>query len=191
MKRVIGRIGRRLLRWAEPDAKTESAYVDWLRGRGCRIGERVNLVPGCIVDDNHCWHIEIEDDVVIAPRVYILAHDASTWLHLGRTRLAPVIIRSKVFIGAGSIILPGVTIGYSSIVGAGSVVTRSVPAETVVAGNPARVVCSLESFLSIRSAEAVGCHEFGAEFTVEGGIDDERKKALKEDVLGRGYGYVL
>ena len=55
-------------------------------------------------------------------------------------KLAPVVIGDDVFIGAGAIILPGVTIGEKSIIGAGSIVTKSVPACEVWAGNPARFV---------------------------------------------------
>ena len=56
--------------------------------------------------------------------------------HIGE----PIVIEDNVWIGAGAIILPGVTVGKGSVVGAGSVVTRNVPPFTVVAGNPARPI---------------------------------------------------
>lgn len=59
-------------------------------------------------------------------------------------RALPITIEHGVWIGAGAIVLPGVTIGRGSMIGAGSVVTRSVPAWSLVAGNPARVVRQLE-----------------------------------------------
>ena len=55
----------------------------------------------------------------------------------------PVTLCNNVWIGAGAIVLPGVTVGENAVVGAGSVVTHDVPPDTVVAGNPARVIKSL------------------------------------------------
>jgi acetyltransferase-like isoleucine patch superfamily enzyme len=63
--------------------------------------------------------------------------------HNGPGKTAPVVIEDDVLVGAGSIILKGVRIGRHSVVGAGSVVTRSVPASVLVAGNPARLVREL------------------------------------------------
>jgi acetyltransferase-like isoleucine patch superfamily enzyme len=56
---------------------------------------------------------------------------------------APVIVEDNVFVGANSIILKGVTIGENSVIGAGSVVTRSIPANVIAAGNPARMLRQL------------------------------------------------
>lgn len=56
----------------------------------------------------------------------------------------PIVIEDKVWIGINSTILPGVRIGYGSIVGAQSVVTRDVPSMTIVAGNPARIIKKIE-----------------------------------------------
>lgn len=59
------------------------------------------------------------------------------------TKAAPIVIEDDVWIGAHSIILKGVTIGARSIIGAGSIVTKSVPADCVAAGNPCRVIKKL------------------------------------------------
>ena len=56
----------------------------------------------------------------------------------------PIVIEDKVWIGINSTILPGIKIGYGAIVGAGSVVTKNVPALAIVAGNPARVIKKIE-----------------------------------------------
>jgi len=79
--------------------------------------------------------------------VRVLAHDASMKRRLGRTRVAPVAIGRRVYIGADAIVLPGVTIGDDAVVGAGSVVTHDVPPGAVVAGNPARRISSVAEHL--------------------------------------------
>ena len=80
-----------------------------------------------LIDDSHAWLIEIGDNVTLAPRVHILAHDASTKLYLGYTKIGRVRIGNDVFIGHVTIILPGVTIGDNVVIGAGSVVKSDIP----------------------------------------------------------------
>ena len=93
--------------------------------------------------------IVIEDQVTISHRVMILTHTDAGQSPLKDqyipTSQAPVIIRRGAYIGANVTILEGVEIGEASIVGAGAVVTRSVPAGTVVAGVPARFIKNLGS----------------------------------------------
>ncbi len=93
--------------------------------------------------------IEIGDRCVISHGVKILTHDYSLDRYFERAhgtsdyevfREAKVVISEQCFIGMNSLILPGVTIGAGAIVGAGSVVTRSVDADTVVAGVPAKLI---------------------------------------------------
>ena len=119
----------------------------------------------------------------------IIAHDASAKRHLGYTRIAKIVIEKRVFVGACSIILPGVTIGENSIIGAGSVVTGSIPANVVAAGNPAKVICSLEDFLAKRASELKTAPVFGAEYTLPGGITKEMRLEMNRK-LGSGFGYI-
>ena len=98
-----------------------------LRRQGLRLGRDVHIGPWTIIDPSHCWLIDIEDEVVIAPRVHILAHDASTDIHLRYAKIGRVRIGRRAFVGAGSIILPGTTIGDDAIIGAGSVVSARSP----------------------------------------------------------------
>ena len=96
--------------------------------------------------------INIGNKVTITSGVKILTHDGSTWLvHDSKgnryQHYAPVLIKDNVFIGINSIIMPGVTIGTNVVIGAGSVVTRDIPDNSVAVGSPARVVssfCALE-----------------------------------------------
>ena len=94
------------------------------KARGLKVGSNFNMLGGCIIDHSHCWLIRIGDNVTFAPRVHVLAHDASTKRVLGYTRIALTSIGNDVFVGASSTIMPGVTVGDGAVVGAGSVVTR-------------------------------------------------------------------
>lgn len=126
-----------------------------LKKRGLTVGKNFKLLGGCIIDHSHSCLITIGDDVTFAPRVHVLAHDASTKNDLGYTRIALTSIGDNVFVGAGSIILPGVSIGSGSIIGAGSVVTKDVPPGTVVAGT-LRTTCARRTNILTASVSKCG-----------------------------------
>ena len=69
---------------------------------GLTVGKNFNRQEKTLIDQSHCWLINIGDDVTIAPRVHILAHDASTKSALGYTRIGLVDIGNNVFIGASA-----------------------------------------------------------------------------------------
>ena len=110
-------------------------------GEFISIGEKFYANFGCVLLD--CAPITIGANVMLAPNVQIYtAHhplDAQTRIS-GPELASPITIGDNVWIGGGAIILPGISIGDNAIVGAGSVVTRDVEANTIVAGNPARVL---------------------------------------------------
>lgn len=99
--------------------------------------------------------VEIGDDFVSAPGAIILSHDASPFMHIGKYRVEKTRIGNRVFLGANSVVLPGVTIGDNVIVGAGSVVTKNIPSDVVIAGNPARVMCTIYEYFN--KCEDKGC----------------------------------
>ncbi len=131
----------------------EPQHLEKLIKRGLKIGKNFNRMGGVVIDPSHCYHITIGDNVTLAPRVHILAHDASTRMFLGKTRAANVVIGNEVFIGAGSVVLPGVKIGDCVIIGAGSVVSKDIPDNSVAVGNPARVVCSVDEYIEKEKAK--------------------------------------
>ncbi len=112
-------------------------YTDF--GRNIRVGKRVFINFGCTFMDR--GGVTIGDDAFIAPQVQLITENHG--LEPDRRRYItsrPIIIGKNVWIGAGAIILPGVHIGDGAVVGAGSVVTKDVPANTVVAGNPTKPI---------------------------------------------------
>lgn len=126
----------------------EPQHLDKLIKRGLKIGKNFNRMGGVIIDPWHCYHITIGDNVTLAPRVHILAHDASLGVFTGQVRAANVVIGDDVFIGADAIVLPGVHVGNRVVIGAGSVVTKDIPDNSVAVGNPAKVICSLDDYIA-------------------------------------------
>jgi maltose O-acetyltransferase len=118
-----------------------------LRARGMKIGKGVLLPASTTIDTSHCFLISIGDQCGFGPECVILAHDAQMDEYLDAARIGRVVIHESCHIGARSIILAGVEIGPRTVVGAGSVVSRSLPPDTVCAGSPAKVICSLEEYL--------------------------------------------
>lgn len=113
-------------------------HVDY--GYNITIGDGVFLNYGCVILD--VCAVTIGAKTQIGPGVQILTADhprdpavRAQMLEFGR----PIVIGANVWIGGGALLLPGVTIGDDAIIGAGSVVTRDVPAGATVVGNPARV----------------------------------------------------
>jgi maltose O-acetyltransferase len=141
-------------------------YLAMLSSRGMKIGRDVSIEDGFFLDPSHCYLIEIGDGCTLAPNVRILAHDASTRRLIGFTRLARVVIEKGCFIGDSVLVLPGVTIGEGSIVGAGSVVTRSIPKSSVAVGNPARVICSLEEFKHRQDGLLADSTQFSSDYWI-------------------------
>jgi maltose O-acetyltransferase len=118
-------------------------YVDY--GSHLRFGARCFANFGLVALDVAA--ITIGDDVQIGPNVQLLTptHPVDPALRRERWEAAePIAIGDNVWLGGGAIVLPGVTIGANTVVGAGAVVTRDLPADVVAVGNPARVVRTLD-----------------------------------------------
>ncbi|MDE5832747.1 MAG: hypothetical protein K2H64_07170 [Desulfovibrio sp.] len=102
-----------------------------------KIGRNVVIMNGCLM--MAAGGITIEDEAMIAANVQLISnnHDLyNRWI----ITCEPVRICEKAWIGAGATILPGITIGKNAVVGAASVVTKDVPPNAIVAGNPAKLI---------------------------------------------------
>lgn len=115
-------------------------------GKNCKIDAYVYIEEGVTVGDN-CkirpfvfipTGVTIEDSVFISPGV-VFTNDKYPRV-CGSWKLMPIRIKNGASIGAGAVILPGITIGKNAIIGAGAVVTKDVPDNALVAGNPARAL---------------------------------------------------
>lgn len=133
--------------------RSSEAYIEFLRRGGATIGEDVTIYSPnhTFIDEQFPWLLTIGDHVHLTLGTHILNHDYS-WA-VGKLKygevcggVAPVIIGNNVFIGVNSVILMGTTIGNNVIIGAGSVVKGEIPSNCVVAGNPAKVICDIETY---------------------------------------------
>ncbi len=156
--------------------------------RGLMVGKNFSRQGHVIIDPPHCWLIEIGDNVTLADGVYILAHDASTSKILNYTKIGRVRIGNNVFVGAKSIILPNISIGDNSIVGAGSIVTKDVPENVCVAGNPAKVICTIEEYTNKMKERMDADNIFDEQFKITK-IDKQGKEKMKK-ALEKGIGFI-
>lgn len=144
------------------DNKTEQDYIDSLRSKGIKIGDNTVFFDwkSNIVDTQRPWLIEIGSYCKITHGVVILSHDYSR--SVLRRVYGEVIdgakktkIGDNVFIGMNSVILMGANIGNNVIIGAGSIVSGIIPDNVVVAGNPAKIICTLDEYYQKRKSRYV------------------------------------
>ncbi len=110
-------------------------------GVNIHLGDGAFLNTGCVILD--CARVEIGAKALLGPavQIYTAIHPLDPRERAAHIETAkPVTIGANAWIGGAAVILPGVTVGENAVVGAGSVVTRDVAANTVVAGNPAKVI---------------------------------------------------
>lgn len=169
--------------------KTDDELLADLIEKGLKIGRNFSKQEGCIIDGSHCWLISIGNNVTLAPRVQILAHDASTKMFLGYAKIGLVEIGSNVFVGAGSIILPNVRIGSNVIIGAGSVVTKDIPCNSLAVGNPARVTVSTDAYISRHRDFMQNRPVYDENWTARHSISGSQKEQMIAE-LRSGIGYV-
>jgi maltose O-acetyltransferase len=114
-------------------------------GHHTTFGDDVYMNYNCVILDNN--YVRIGNHVMFGPgvQIYTAAHDLlAEPRNRGIEVAKPITIEDNVWIGGSAVLLPGVTIGRNAVVGAGAVVTRDIPSNSVVAGNPARVIREVE-----------------------------------------------
>jgi len=136
LRQLFGRGGDTV--WMQPPF-----HCDY--GTNIELGERVFFNFNCVVLD--ICRVRIGDFTLFGPAVQIYGamHPMDAALRRQQEFGRPVTIGADVWVGGGAIILPGVTIGDRAVIGAGSVVTRDIPAGTFAAGNPCRVIREIPS----------------------------------------------
>lgn len=154
-----------------------------------QVGKNFERLNNVLIDDSHAWLISIGHNVTLAPRVHILAHDASTKKFIGYTKIGRVSIGDNVFIGAGSVVLPGVSIGNNVVIGANSTVAKDIPDNVVAAGTPAVMVCPIEEYINKHEDAMKTMPVYGEEYTLRKGISKNKKRQQYEEMKNCG-GYV-
>ena len=179
---MIKRILRKLI---YREKSSGEKYIAYCKRGGATIGNNVTVysAKNTTIDETSLQHIFIGDNTQITAGVIILAHDYS-YSVLGNIygelprQQKDTIIGKNVFIGMNSIILMGSNIGDNVIIGAGSVVSGPIPSNTVCAGNPAKIICSLDQFLvkgRTRFEESARCYYAG--------IKRKKQDVTEEDMI--------
>lgn len=179
---------RRLINFIKSKLRGEFTTEQLIK-MGLKVGENFSRQNGVIIDPFHCWLIRIGDNVTLAPRVHILAHDASTKIVSNYTKIGKVIIGNNVFIGASALILPGVKIGDNVIVGAGSIVVDDVPSNCIAVGSPARVIKSIDEYSAEVKELMKKVPVYDKKWTISGGISP-CMKAKQFNELNEVIGFV-
>lgn len=122
--------------------------AEYFRRQGVEIGDNCQIMIRKFGSEPFLIHIG--NNCTIAPEVELMTHDGGAWMFTDEwptlQSFGRIDILDNCFIGQRAIIMPGVRIGPRSVVGAGAVVTKDVPPNTVVAGSPAKVVSTLEEY---------------------------------------------
>lgn len=145
--------------------------IEKLRQRGVNIGEDVHIYNSYI-DGGWGNMITIGNHVTIT-NASILAHDASMKKGIGKTKVKKVSIGDYVFVGYNSIILPGVAVGSRVVIGAGTVVAKDIPDNSVVIGNPMQIIDTYDNYMKRKQDEVEKSRIYKIKNSSRGGYVNE------------------
>lgn len=171
VKRALAEARRRVHHQLDP--------VGYFRSIGVTMGEDVEIFGSWLYTfGTEPYLVSLGSGVTISDAVTFITHDgglrAVRDLHPGAYLYEPIVVKDRAFIGARAIILPGVTIGHRAVIGAGAIVTRSVPDEVVAVGAPARPIKSVYEYWESSRDRVV---------STEGLSRDEKRVLLTQTVL--------
>ena len=148
---VLYRLGRQILRIWYLNIRKDTITLTRILGvnlGGCKV-----IGDPFAIFGSEPWLITLGNHVEISNNVSFITHEGAVWVLRGlkkelndSDKFAPIKIGNNVFIGSGSLILPGVTIGENVIIGGHSVVTKDIPSNSVFAGVPARKISTIDIF---------------------------------------------
>lgn len=174
-KRILNMFRIRLIN------RSSTSKVKYLRKMGCKIGENNEILCHTSAFGTEPYLIEVGSDCLFSGQINLLTHDGGVKVlnSLGyfdnkrMDKIGKIKIGNNCFIGVGVKVMPGVTIGNNVIIGAGSIVTKNVPNDSVIAGIPAKVMCSIDDYY----------HKNKQQFYDTTGIYGEEKKVFILDAL--------
>ncbi|MDC2771564.1 acyltransferase [Bacteroides ovatus] len=151
-------------------------YLKYLKNRGVKVGERTIVFDPMKVqiDLTRPELLEIGEHVFIHRGTIILTHDWASWCFVEKYNdfipaHAKVIIGNNVWLGENVTIMSGVEIGDNVIIGIGSVVTKSIPSDTVAVGVPAKVICTIDEYYNRRKKQMISeCKEYAKAIIASG-----------------------
>ena len=157
ISKISGIIENLKLRWAKTSSKR---YLNFLRSKGIKIGKNIWVttdINSLSIDITRPSLIEIGDNVRLNKNLTILTHDGGYYVLLNKykefiSQSGRVKIGNNVYFGRNCSVFKGVTIGDNVIIGNGSIVTKSIPSNSIAVGSPARVVGSIESYYEKRKS---------------------------------------
>ena len=157
--------------------------VELYRKKGVLVGDNTELY-NVKLDGLRPFLINIGNNCLLT-NCRILTHDASTKKTLGYTKIGKVSIGNNVFIGVNSIVLPNVKIGDNVIVGAGTIVAKDIPDDSIVIGNPMRIIGSFCDFEDKNRKKLEASYVFSLNYD----LSEIEKKEMREK-LENGIGFV-
>ena len=182
--RLFRKICYKLIGPPATDEQIAERIITKIRKGGGFVGKNVDIIASSI-DLGEPYLISIGSNVTITG-VRILTHDASLKKTIGYSKVGKVHIGDNVFIGYGSIILPDTTIGSKVVIGAGTVVAKNIPDNSVVVGNPCKIISTYDEYVE-KNKKAMKSKPIINMLPIEISSNEESMQQL----VKRGSGYIL